>query len=112
MSKERKVMVGAEIPDHLNQYLLLFAEKLGTSKSEVMRQALTDWVVRDQPHRDDLIYNITEQLQQKWDRTRFKLNDNKVDEGFEKFKDGHSDRLKSRGLNKEHVKQIIKNVSK
>lgn len=113
MSDEIKRMVGVELPDHLNQYLVLSAERLDTSKSEVIRQALSQWKEEDgKPSVNTLVDDIAEQLQAGWDKRKFKLSTNNTDKAFTEYQSRNKERLLSKGLHKETVNSIINQLSK
>lgn len=108
---DKKRLVGAEMPDQIHDYIKLMACYLGTSKSSVLRSALSEWKENHEMDTKDLTDSIKNGIQLEWNKIKQLTSKGEYSESWSSFMDDKKKELSRAGLDDKLITQIINKVT-
>lgn len=107
---------GVWLPQRICAYLSLYALGTEVSKSKIMRAAIEKWYEHNQKAWpiQNLILTLAENAQVDWNIMKAKRRHEwggKIDTAFDFYKQELTRKLERKGINQEHIKQILEQLS-
>ena len=110
--KEQKHTVGVEVPDRMFQIINLAAIHLGTSKSQILRNAIRRWAEENTLSPNGLAMLVTKVFQDQWDKKKLDLAGADVDKHFTLFIGRCRTELNRKNVDKDILNQVIKKIQR
>jgi hypothetical protein len=98
-------LVGAYMPPRMHNYMTLYALAKGTTKVEVLKKLLNDWMgqqILEEPDKD-LVALVIQRVNVQWKVEKIANKDIT----FSQFKDMLKEELLKKGLRENHIKTIL-----
>ena len=105
-------MVGVEIPDHLHQCITLSSLHLGTSKSQIIRDAIMKWTEQNSITLDSVLQEVIESKKAQWARRKLQVRNEDLDALYTQFIKEQRMVLFNLKINDELIHKILKAIKK